>query len=761
MPPAALDTSVSWSSRTRDRPKLPIRPRGQEQPTEKTAHADLLRREWTNLHAIRQGNDNGYRPVWVDHTNSIGLAHLVAVSRYGVPVNVEDTVSAIGRVSGSLDSLRDRLDEGHSLYGEWVYGSDGRGVRRGGHQQSLTLDLGITTGFGGSADTRTDRTIDLQRALLQHQQSGIMPVVKKPDSIHAQLKVSPTVTFMPEEWVRAAMLVRCKSLLNGYSALRYEVIEVLMTMLNENLTPLVPLRGSISASGDLQPLSYIAGAIEGNPDVWVWTDDGSGGRDLIPADAALALIKRRPHTFGPKEGLAVLNGTAFSTAVAALALHESHHLALLSQILTAMAVEALSGTAASFDAFFARVRPHKGQAEAARHIRDFISGTALARNDAEANGDDSTLKQDRYALRTASQWIGPQLEDLALAHEQISVECNSTTDNPLVNIEDDTIHHGGNFQAASVTSAMEKTRLALQMLGRMLFSQCTELINPATNHGLPPNLAADEPSTSYTFKGIDINVAAYMSELAFLANPVSSHVQTAEMGNQGINSLALVSARYTHQAIDVLSLMCASYLYALCQALDLRAMGLAFADHAVCEVYDLTYETFEYAVRDEEDQEQLRDEVVQQTLKQMSMTRQLDSRERFQQVADTVQGRIASFLCSLDATKLAPNLDLVDLMREWNVRCAERLRHIFLQTRTEYFDNPDPTPYLGKASLRIYGYIRNDLGVPFHRGLSDCPSRKNERRTVGSNASIIYEALREGRLSEVVMDCLEDKEEGR
>ena len=616
---------------------------------------------------------------------------------------------------------------------------------------------GITTGFGGSANTRTDRTIDLQRALLQHQQSGILPVVKKSGSIHAKLRTSPGVSFVPEEWVRAAMLVRCKSLLNGHSALRYDVIELMMTMLNENLTPLVPLRGSISASGDLQPLSYIAGALEGNPDMWVWTDDSTGGRDLIPADAAIAKARRVPITFGPKEGLAVLNGTAFSAGVAALALQEAHHLAILSQVLTAMGVEALSGTIASFDPFFARVRPHKGQAEAARHIRNFLCDSSLAKSEADQDSDVG-LRQDRYALRTASQWIGPQLEDLSLAHEQMSVECNSTTDNPLLDIRDDTVHHGGNFQAASVTSAMEKTRLSLQMFGRMLFSQCTELINPATNNGLPPNLAADEPSTSYTFKGIDINVAAYMSELAFLANPVSSHVQTAEMGNQAINSLAMISARYTHQAIDVLSLICASYLYALCQALDLRAMNILFVDNVVREIYDLTYESLEYALKDEKDKEHLRDEIVKQILKQIPATTHLDSRERFEEVADSVQGSMVSLLCSLDKTKLEPNLDVLDLIREWNVRCAQRLSDLSVQTRKEYFEHPDATPYLGRASLKMYQYVRNDLSVPFHKGLADRPSKTNGAKLVGSNASAIYEALRDGNLYSVVINCLKEND---
>ena len=136
----------------------------------------------------------------------------------------------------------------------------------------------------------------------------------------ATLKEAPGIIFMPEEWVRGTMLVRCKSLLAGYSGARFTIIELLMAFLNHDMIPLIPLRGSISASGDLQPLSYIAGILEGNPDCYVWTDDGHGGRALIPANVALEKLGSKPVPFGPKEALAVLNGTAASTAVAALAM---------------------------------------------------------------------------------------------------------------------------------------------------------------------------------------------------------------------------------------------------------------------------------------------------------------------------------------------------------------------------------------------------------------------------------------------------------
>lgn len=587
------------------------------------------------------------------------------------------------------------------------------------------------------------------------QHSGVLPVIKKPGSIHAKLRSSPSLTFMPEEWVRGAMLVRCKSLCYGYSAIRWECIETLMAMVNANLVPLVPLRGSISASGDLQPLSYIAGAMEGNPDIWVWTDDGEGGRDLIRSNIALAKAHATPCKFGPKEGLAVLNGTAFSTTVAALAVHEANQLAILAQILTAMSVEALMGSVGSFDPFLAEVRTHKGQTEAANNIRMWLKESSLAHQKYDGSTIEGGLRQDRYSIRTASQWIGPQLEDLALATEQITVECNSTTDNPLLNVDDGVVHHGGNFQAASVTSAMEKTRLSLQMFGRMLFQQCTELINDKTNNGLPPDLVADDHSTSYTFKGIDINIAAYASELGYLANPVSNHVQAAEMGNQGINSLALISARYTCQAIETLSNMCASHLYALCQALDLRAMNAAFLESAASEIHELTYEAFEYALTNDE-LEVLQREVVSHILEQISKTTGKDAEGRFQYIAKSALSVTVPYLAELGKTRIEEHSDLMGMIREWQVRCWERLLDIFKLNRDEYFQKPDASKYLGVASGKIYHFVRHELKVPFHKGLVDYPSEANGLLTIGGYTSIIYEALRDGRLYSKLMELVEE-----
>ncbi len=412
----------------------------------------------------------------------------------------------------------------------------------------------------------------------------------------------------------------------------------------------------------------------------------------------------------------------------------------------------MHGSVGSFNAFFDRVRPHRGQREAATNIRRFLTGSQLAHPEHEDEENRGGLKQDRYALRTSPQWMGPQLEDLILAHEQITVECNSTTDNPLIDVEGDAIHHGGNFQAASVTSALEKTRCCLQMFGRMLFSQCTELINPAMNNGLPPNLAADDPSTSYTMKGADINVAAYMSELAYLANPVSSHVQTAENGNQAINSLALISARYTHMAIDCLSMICATYLYALCQALDIRAMDRGYLSAIGPAVNAITANIFETALGDKTALIKLQSKLLEQITKQFDATTHLDTKDRFLQIAETVQSTLTTSLYTSHGPP--KHFDSLSAIKHWTNRTSSTLHDLFLQHRQAYFAAPDATPYLGAASSRMYGYVRRELQVPFHKGLADHPNKENGLKTVGSNISIIYQSMRGGRLYDAVVMCL-------
>ena len=415
----------------------------------------------------------------------------------------------------------------------------------------------------------------LQVALLQLTQSGVLLESDKV-SMSGPPEDNPEHSSMPTSWVRATMLVRCNSTARGHSAVTVNVLQAVLRLLRHDITPVIPLRGSVSASGDLMPLAYIAGVIEGNPDILV-RKQSKGKVSVIPADVALVENGIPKLTFGPKEVLAWVNGTAASAALSALVMYDAQHLAVLTQALTAMTVEVLQGNSESFHPFIAQVRPHPGQIEVSRNVLARLQGSSWVKGIKGAKDrNPSGLAQDRYAIRSAPQWIGPQLEDLLSAHQQVTIKLNSSTENPLVDSSAKEVYYGANFQAAAMTSAMERTRPSLQMLGRIIFAQAGEMIDPNLNNGLPANLAADNPSISFTMKGVDINMAAYMSELCFLASPVSNHVQVAEMHNQAINSLAFLSARMTKKAVEIVSLMGATSLYIGCQALDLRALQVDF-----------------------------------------------------------------------------------------------------------------------------------------------------------------------------------------
>ncbi|EAT82249.1 hypothetical protein HBI56_238210 [Parastagonospora nodorum] len=499
---------------------------------------DLVLSQW------RDASPSAKKTLAVDG-GSLTIADVVAVSRDLVQVKL--TTESIKAMERCSKIIPEKIAKGDIIYG-------------------------VNTGFGGSADTRSNDVERVQQSLISHLTCGIVADGKQQGVVSLPLNDALAATCMPESWARASMLIRLNSLAGGASGIRVAIAESLKALLNKDVVPRIPVRGSISASGDLSALAWIGALMQGKPSATAFAGprDGQGARGVTRADAALSAAGIEPIQLHAKEGLAIVNGTAVSAGVAALAAHECLHLAALSQVLTAMSVEALRGSDESFEPFIARVRPHAGQIDSARNIKAFLAGSRLLHRHDDQNV--ATLRQDRYSLRTASQWIGPVLEDFCLAHHQLTVELNAVTDNPLIDAAAGRIYHGGNFQARAVTSAAEKLRQGLQTIGRMLFSQCTELMNPATSWGLPPNLCSDDANHSFLFKGIDVIVAGLTSELGFLANPVGSHVQTAEMGNQSLNSLGLVSARYTLDAVDVLSQLSAAHLLALCQALDLRAI---------------------------------------------------------------------------------------------------------------------------------------------------------------------------------------------
>lgn len=598
-----------------------------------------------------------------------------------------------------------------------------------------TSIYGVTTGFGGSADTRTSDTEALQLSLLEHQLCGFLPQSGDYDAM--------LLAAMPIPIVRGAMAVRVNSCVRGHSGVRLSVLQSIVDMLNAGLVPCIPLRGTISASGDLSPLSYIAGAICGHPDVRVFD---TANNVVLSAPEALKKYGLPTVKLASKEGLGLVNGTAVSAAAGALAQYDAECLAMLAQANTALSVEALQGHVGSFAEFIHAIRPHAGQKQVAANMRAMLDGSSLAVHKEEevALADDAgVLRQDRYALRTSAQWIGPQLELLALSRRQIETELNSTTDNPLIDVEGKTFHHGGNFQAMSVTSAMDSDRIVLQNLGRLAFAQVTELINCEMNRGLPSNLAGSEPSTNYHCKGLDIHSGAYCAELGFLANPVSSHVQSTEMHNQSVNSMAFVSARKTMEACEVLGLLLSTQLYCALQAIDLRAMDVSFRSHAA-ELLKSTLAAH-FPELSEAELEALNKLCAQSLGKRLDATPSMDSVPRFADAARSLVGPIVEFLAAR-GKDFTPVSGFAAAFGKDAAALYGKMRDAAVAE-----SGKDMSEVLGKTGT-IYDAVRNELGVKARKG--DVAEGRSGS-TVGTSISRIVEAVRDGRLMTAVEAMLE------
>jgi histidine ammonia-lyase len=392
---------------------------------------------------------------------------------------------------------------------------------------------GVNTGFGKfvSQSIPPEQAADLQLRLLRSHACGVGDPY-------------------PDEVVRAAMLLRANTLAKGFSGARVETIELLLEVLAAGIVPFVPSRGSVGASGDLAPLAHLALPLVGEGEATVDARRVSGAE-------ALAAAGLRPITLAAKEGLSLINGTQFMTAMASLALVRAQRLARAADVACAMSVEALQGTPTSFHPAIHAARPLQGQQRSAATLRALLDGSAIVESHRWCD-----KVQDAYSLRCAPQVHGASRDLLDHVERTVAVELNAATDNPLVILDEELIVSNGNFHGQPIAIGLDCIVIACAELANISERRTERLVNPSLSDGLPPFLVAREEGLNSGFMIPQYVAAALVSENKALSHPGSvDSIPTSagqedhvSMGNgSGLKALQVVGNAERVLAIELLA----------------------------------------------------------------------------------------------------------------------------------------------------------------------------------------------------------------
>jgi histidine ammonia-lyase len=361
---------------------------------------------------------------------------------------------------------------------------------------------------------------------------------------------------------RAVLATRLASLAQGYSGVSWEMLNLLCAYLNHNIVPVIPQEGSVGASGDLTPLSYVAGAMVGERDVFY---KGEIRSSLSVMDE----LSLTPLTLRPKEGLAVMNGTAVMTGLACLAFDRTAYLAKLTSRITALASLALKGNSHHFDEILFSVKPHPGQQQIASWIRGDLNHVEHPRN--------ADRLQDRYSIRCAPHVIGVVQDSLPWFRQMIENELNSANDNPIIDGEGEHVLHGGHFYGGHIAMVMDSMKTAVANLADLADRQIASLVDTRYNNGLPSNLSAscsERRFINHGFKAVQIGASAYTAEALKLTMPASVFSRSTECHNQDKVSMGTIAARDCLRVLQLTEQVVASTLLASIQGLRLRiALG--------------------------------------------------------------------------------------------------------------------------------------------------------------------------------------------
>ncbi len=446
---------------------------------------------------------------------SLTVEDVGRVARHHIPVGIER--EAVKRIEKSRAMLEELVDSEAVVYG-------------------------ITTGFGRFSEVRISRddAIELQKNLV---------------ASHAAAVGEP----LPEEVVRAVLLLRINALARGCSGVRPVLVEHLVEVLNRGVTPVIPEQGSLGASGDLAPLAHLALALTGEGEAFYQGERMSGSQ-------ALAAAGLEPLTLLEKEGLALINGTQIMTAIGCLAYLDAENLFRAALVTAALTLEAQQAVPDAFDPLIASVRNYSGHEYTAGKIRSLIEGSKLI-------GRDAHKVQDAYSLRCIPQVHGATADALEYVRRILEVEINSVNDNPLLFPEENRVLSGGNFHGQPVAQALDFLAIAAAELGSIAERRIERLVNPSLS-GLPPFLI-EEGGLNSGLMIAQYTAASLVSENKGLCHPASVDSIPSSANQEDHVSMGTTAARKARRVVDNLARVIGIELLVACQAIDfLNASGL-------------------------------------------------------------------------------------------------------------------------------------------------------------------------------------------
>ena len=398
---------------------------------------------------------------------------------------------------------------------------------------------GITTGFGKFSDVSVSKeeAKELQRNLIISHACGV--------GEHFGADV-----------VRAIMLLRANALAKGFSGVRPETLETLIEMINKNVIPVIPEKGSLGASGDLAPLSHMALTLIG---------EGEAYYNSVLTDSRKAMDKAgiKPVELTSKEGLALINGTQAMTAVGALTTYDAINLLKLSDISAALTIEALNGITDAFNPALHELRPHPGQVSTAKNLLTLLAGSERTTKQGEIR------VQDAYSLRCIPQVHGASKDAVSYVKDRIEVEINSVTDNPLIFAEAGMAISGGNFHGQPMALSFDFLGIALSEIANIAERRIERLINPQLSGGLPPFLA-EKGGLHSGFMIAQYTAAALVSENKVLAHPASVDSIPSSANQEDHVSMGTIAARKAREIYYNASRVIAIELISAAQAIDMN-----------------------------------------------------------------------------------------------------------------------------------------------------------------------------------------------